>query len=86
MLPTMPRMQRRARPAVLLRFPLLLLLLVACATVPLAARGSAQSSGKLDEIRKKQSETTTEIQAAERELRYFDAASPAVSGRRRGRG
>jgi murein DD-endopeptidase MepM/ murein hydrolase activator NlpD len=60
-------MQWRLRPAVFFRF-LLLFTLVASATVPLAARGSAQSSDKLDDIRQKQTETTTEIQAAEQEL------------------
>lgn len=63
----MPGMQWRLRPAVFFRF-LLLFTLVASATVPLVARGSAQSSEKLDDIREKQSETTTEIQAAEQEL------------------
>ena len=63
----MAGMQWRLRPAVFFRF-LLLFTLVASATVPLAARGSAQSSEKLDDIREKQSETTTEIQAAEQEL------------------
>ncbi len=63
----MPGMQWRLRPAVFFRF-VLLFTLVASATVPLAARGSAQSSEKLDDIREKQSETTTEIQAAEQEL------------------
>jgi murein DD-endopeptidase MepM/ murein hydrolase activator NlpD len=60
-------MQWRLRPAVCFRF-LLLFTLVASATVVLAARGSAQSSPKLDEIRDKQTENTTEIEAAEREL------------------
>lgn len=63
----MPEMQWRLRPAVFFRF-LFLFTLVASATVPLAGRGSAQSSDKLDDIRGKQSETTGEIQAAEQEL------------------
>ena len=60
-------MQSRLRSAAHVRLAVFLAL-VAFVTVPLAARASGQQSDKLGDIRKKQTENTNQIDAAEKEL------------------
>ena len=65
-------MQSRLRSAAHVRLAVFLAL-VAFVTVPLAPRASGQQSDKLGDIRKKQTENTNQIDAAEKELNGIQA-------------